>query len=126
MLTKVLPGKFIARVHEGDVRDDEIGVIPEHLEILGISSFERVVLSKISEMTPYFLRPQYLTVILEKTVHFSYEKALKGFVILSGMEMERLDIKEKEKVILDPMTPRFPPEELFGKARKFFQEYEWV
>ncbi len=122
MLTKVLPGKFIARIHEGDVRDNEIGMVPEHLEILGIRSFERVVLSKISEMSPYFLRPQYLTVIMEKTAHFSYEMALKGFVILSGVEMERLEIKEKENVILDPMTPKFPPGELLGKARRFFQE----
>ena len=122
MFTKVLPGKFIARVHEGDVRDDEIGVVPEHLEMLGIHSFDRVVLSRISEITPYFLRPQYLAVILERTVHFSYEKAVRGFVILSGMEMERLKIKEDEKVLLDPMTPKFPAEDLLGKAKRFFRD----
>ncbi len=114
-MIKISRNKFVFKVWEGDVRNNEIGFDEKRLKALNIFSYDPVIVYKIGEKKPYLLRNIYRAVKLHEKTHYSYNKALKGFAILSSEAMEKLDLERKDEIIVDPYTPKLPLEEYFMK-----------
>jgi hypothetical protein len=122
MLERVLGNKYVARVREGDVGENEIGFAREHLMGSEISAMDEVIVYRLGEIKPYFLRQRHFVVEVDKRVHYGYALARKGYALLSPESMEKLELESEDSVILDPVTPKHDLGELLSKVRRYLNQ----
>ncbi|NOZ59367.1 MAG: hypothetical protein GXO66_07335 [Euryarchaeota archaeon] len=121
MLERVLGNKYVARVREGDVGEDEIGFARELLEGSELSAMDEVIVYPFGELRPYFLRRRHYVVEVKRRTHYGYTDARRGYALLSPESMERLELKSEDSIILDPVTPKLELGELLDKVRRCLQ-----
>ncbi len=122
MLERVLGNKYLVRVREGDVGDNEIGFAREHLRGCEISAMDEVIVYRLGEVKPYFLRQRHYVIEVDRRVHYSYRDARRGYALLSPESMERLELESEDSVILDPVTPKHDLGELLEKVRRYLNQ----
>jgi hypothetical protein len=122
MLERVLGNKYVARVREGDVGEDEIGFAPHCLRGSELSAMDEVIVYPFGELRPYFLRHRHYVVEVNKSTHYGYRYALHGYALLSPESMERLELESDDSIILDPVTPKLELGELLEKVRRYLNQ----
>lgn len=120
MLLRVTPNKFAARVYQGDVGDDQVGMHRRELATPGIEKHDQVLVYTFEEKKPYLLRTYCYVVELKKNMHSAYSKASQGYVLLSTSTMEALTVENGDGLILDPLVSRRDLGDIMRKAREFY------
>ncbi len=118
MLRKVLRNKYIATVHEGDVREDEVGFAKRYLHESSIDVMDEVIIYPLGENKPYLMRKRGYVVEIDRHIHSAYPHAEQGHVLLSPETMAELELESHDPVLLDPLTPRLDLEKLLRALRK--------
>ncbi|WP_456474388.1 hypothetical protein [Candidatus Pyrohabitans sp.] len=122
MLERVLSNKYIAKVREGDVGENEIGFAREQLKCSEISPMDEVIVYRLGEVRPYFLRHRHFVVEVDRRVHYGYAYARRGYALLSPESMDTLELESEDSVILDPVTPKHDLGELLAKVRRLINQ----
>ena len=122
MLERVLGNKYLVRVRQGDVGDDEIGFAREHLSGSELSAMDEVIVYPFGELRPYFLRQRHYVVEVGRSTHYGYRDARRGYALLSPESMERLELESEDSIILDPVTPKLELGELLEKVKRYLSQ----
>ncbi len=118
MLEKVLRNKYIATVHEGDVREEEVGFARRYLRASTMEVMDEVVLYPLGESRPYFLRRRGYIVEVDRRTHAAYVHAERGHVLLAPEAMEALQLESRDTVLIDPVTPKLDLEQVLREVRR--------
>lgn len=118
MLVQVLPNKFAAEVHEGDVEADQLGLHRRDLRSSGIRRHDGIIVYSFGERRPCFLRTYCYIVEVEMHSHEAFDKASRGYALLSPDTMALLNLENGSGLIMDPMVVKRAGE-LFKKASDF-------
>ena len=122
MLERVLGNKYLVRVREGDVGENEIGFAREHLRRSELSAMDEVIVYRLGEVKPYFLRQRHYVVEVGRSTHYGYRDARRGYALLSPESMEKLELESEDSVILDPVTPKHDLGELLEKVKRYLNQ----